>query len=267
LVAEILSMSANPEKDFGPIADDYAFFETHATEAEQDVQAYALHLAGLGAADEIRMLDFGCGSGTFTARFLDRMGWPPGRLRLTLVEPVEAARQQAAARLLPYTRTPMAGWATLTAGQIDRFDVVLANHVFYYVPNLKHHLARLIDTLSSTGRFLTAIAGQTNALIEFWRVGFGLLGCAIPYNLSEDVEAALQELGVDYRKEQVAYELIFPDTAANRMKILRFLLADHLGRLPHRPLLNLFDRHAHAGRIEIRTASEHFTIRPRAGAP
>jgi hypothetical protein len=29
-------MSKNPAKDFGPIADDYAFFETHATEAEQD---------------------------------------------------------------------------------------------------------------------------------------------------------------------------------------------------------------------------------------
>lgn len=38
-------MSKNPAKDFGPIADDYAFFETHATEAEQDVRAYGERLA------------------------------------------------------------------------------------------------------------------------------------------------------------------------------------------------------------------------------
>jgi hypothetical protein len=31
-------MTKSPAKDFGPIADDYAFFETHATEAERDAQ-------------------------------------------------------------------------------------------------------------------------------------------------------------------------------------------------------------------------------------
>ena len=57
-------MSKNPEKDFGPIADDYAFFEDHATEAEQDAQAYLERLRGMAPAQGVlRMLDFGCGSG------------------------------------------------------------------------------------------------------------------------------------------------------------------------------------------------------------
>src|SRR5262249_31112409 len=100
-------MGDNPSKDFGPIADDYAFFETHATEAEEDSVAYVERLQGIvPAAGPIRVLDFGCGSGKFTARFIQRASWPPDRLRLTLVEPVEEARSQAVAALTGYTAHP-----------------------------------------------------------------------------------------------------------------------------------------------------------------
>lgn len=255
-------MSENPQKDFGSIADDYAFFENHATEAEQDARAYGEHFGKIPPAEgALRMLDFGCGSGTFTARVLKQTGWPPERLRLTLVEPVESARRQAVVRLVGFTKTPIAESATLPAGLVASFEIVLANHVFYYVPDLRGQLAKLIAALSVSGLFVTAIAARTNALIEFWITGFRLLGREIPYNTSEDVETALQELGADYQKQEVAYELTFPDTEENRMRILRFLLADHLGQMAHRPLLNLFDQHSHSGRIDLRTASDHFTIR------
>jgi trans-aconitate 2-methyltransferase len=255
-------MSKNPAKDFGPIADDYAFFEKHATEAEQDARAYLERLAGVWPADgTIRFLDFGCGSGTFTARFLNLAGWPPARLRLTLVEPVEPARRQAVARLVRNTEYPVADSAALPAGVVASFDVVLANHVLYYVPELPDQLAGLIGALSPPGVFVTAIAPRTNAMIEFWIAGFRSLGREIPYNTAEDVEEALQDLGAEYQKQQVAYQLTFPDTEENRMRIIRFLLAEYLAQLPHRPLLDLFDQYAHSGRINIRTASDHFTIR------
>jgi trans-aconitate 2-methyltransferase len=255
-------MSKNPAKDFGPIADDYAFFESHATEAEQDARAYVARLGKtVPATGPVRLLDFGCGSGTFTARFLYEAGWPPERLQLTLVEPVAAARRQAVARLSGLAQAPIADSAKLPEEVAAKFDIVLANHVFYYVPDLHDQLARLIAALSPAGNFVTAIAARTNALIEVWIAGFRLLGKEIPYNTAEDVEAALQALGAEYQKQSVAYELTFPDTDENRMRIIRFLLADHLAQMPHRPLLDLFNPHSRSGRIEIRTASEHFTIR------
>jgi SAM-dependent methyltransferase len=159
----------------------------------------------------------------------------------------------------------MAASAALAAGVKGSFDIILANHVFYYVPGLQDQLARLIFALSPAGVFVTAIAARTNPLIEFWIAAFRLLGREIPYNTSEDVAAALQELGADYQKQQVAFELTFPDTEENRMHIIRFLLADHLAQLPLRLLLEWFDRHHHSGRIEIRMASEHFTIRSERG--
>jgi hypothetical protein len=77
------------------------------------------------------------------------------------------------------------------------------------------------------------------------------------------VEAALQELGAAYEKQPVAYEVAFPDTGENRMRILRFLLAEHLARMSHQPLLDPFDQYAHSGSITIRTTCYHFTIRSR----
>ena len=82
-----------------------------------------------------------------------------------------------------------------------------------------------------------AFAARTNALIEFWIAGFKLLGREVPYNTSEDIERALQASGAQYEKRPVAYHLSFPDTEENRMRIIRFLLADHLAHMPLAPLL------------------------------
>lgn len=255
-------MSKNPVKDFGPIADDYAFFEAHATEADQDARAYLSNLGGACLPEEaVRMLDFGCGTGSFTERVLTLTGWSPGRLHLTLVEPVEAARAKAVERLARFSAGPVMAHAALPSSSTGQFDLVLANHVLYYVPDLGRQLGQLIDALTPQGMFLTAIAGWSNALSDFWRVGFGLLGVEVPYHTSEDVEAILRDQEVVYQKRSVGYELSFPDSEENRWKILRFLLSDHLVRMPQRPLLDLFEQHRREGRIEITTASDHYVIR------
>jgi hypothetical protein len=186
-------------------------------------------------------------------------------VRLTLVEPVEFVRQQAIARLVGFTESPIEESAALPSGLRARLEFVLANHVLYYVPDLVGIVATLADSLSATGVLAIAIAGRANALIEFWNVGFRLLGREIPYHTSENVEAALHEIGAAFQKQHVAYDLTFPDTEANRMRIIRFLLAEHLADLPHRPLLELFDRYSHAGQIHIQTASDHFMVRSKHG--
>jgi SAM-dependent methyltransferase len=254
-------MSKNAAKDFDAIADDYSFFETHSSEAQDDARVYAEQLQAFSSKSAVRMLDFGCGSGSFTVRLLKLLNWPPERLRLTLVELAGEVRKLAMDRLARFTDAPIDDSATLPTGIDGGFDFVLANHVMYYVPDLKGHLQKLIDSLDSSGVLLTAIAGRSNALIEFWLKGFALLGKEVPYHVSEDVETALQELGANYEKQEVLYELTFPDTEENRMHIIRFLLADHLVKMPLEPLMALFDKYCRAGQIEMRTSSEHYTVR------
>lgn len=263
-------MSKDPAKDFGAIADDYVFFETHATEAAMDAAAYVEHLAaaGFGRAGqgrgvrnrEVRMLDFGCGSGTFTVRLLELLEWPVDQLELTLVEPAEVVRKLAVERLGRFTQRPIAAGATLD-GIRGKFDFVMSNHALYYVPELETHLRQLVEAVAPGGLLATAIAGRDNALVELWLVGFESLGREIPYHTAEDVEAALVAMGVPFEKRRVPYGMDFADTEENRMKMLRFLLADHLAELPREKLLAVFDTHVRGGRIQFETASEHFVIR------
>ncbi|MCH9733208.1 MAG: methyltransferase [Actinomycetia bacterium] len=256
-------VSMNPAKDFDEIASDYAFFEQHSTEALEDARAYQERVGAINPAGRvINMLDFGCGSGTFTERFLENTDWSPQQLRLTLVEPAASARRQAANRLARYTAAPIVESSALPVALDACFDVVLANQVFYYVSDLEGTLRRLIAALAPTGLFLTAIASRTNVLIEFLIAAFKPLGRQMPYNTSEDVEIALQTLNAKYEKHAVPYELSFSDSEENRMQILRFLLADHLAQIPQQPLLEQFDKFSCDGRIEIRTHSDHYTLRP-----
>jgi SAM-dependent methyltransferase len=255
-------LDKDPAKDFAAIADDYAFFESHSTEAEEDVRAHLKHVAEIGPGEgAIRMLDFGCGTGEFTAQFLAAVGWPAEQLRLTLVDPAEAVRREAVVRLARFTDAPITVSSAIPAGIAGSCDVVLANHVFYYVPNLVEHLRQLIEALAPGGVLLIAMAGRNNAMFEFWTTGFGQLGREIPYNTSEDLEVALRTLGANYEKEIVPYDVEFPDSEQNRLRLIRFLLADHVADLQLGPLVALFDQFSHDDRIEMRTACEHFTLR------
>ena len=95
-------------KDFASIEADYAFFMEHATEAESDAAEYVRALTGFAdGRATVRMLDFGCGTGAFTHRLVSALAWPPQSLRLTLVEPLQHQRVEAARRLAPFSSHPI----------------------------------------------------------------------------------------------------------------------------------------------------------------
>ena len=99
-------MSEASSMHFGSIRDDYAFFLQHSTEAAADLHAYAPHFHGLAMGDEsYRMLDFCCGDGGFTAKFLVQSQWLPERLWLAIVEP-DASSFTAAGALPTYPAAP-----------------------------------------------------------------------------------------------------------------------------------------------------------------
>jgi trans-aconitate 2-methyltransferase len=249
-------------KDFDPIREDYTFFEDHATEAAEDLQAYAPHVQALAArCDRLRLLDFGCGPGRFTERFLPLLQMPPERLEVSLVEPVEAYRRQAVERLQPATAKPVRAWPELPTGTEVWFDLVLANHVLYYVPDLDSVLSALCRVLDRPGLLVMAVAGQRNTLIQFWNQAFALIGKPVPYHMAEDVGAALDGLGIAYGKYDVRYELAFADTEENRLKILRFLMGSYFPQMPRQALLDLFAPYAQAGHIRMAIVHEQFVVR------
>ena len=254
-------MSQTSSKPFGPIRDAYAFFQQHATETEEDIRAYLPHIHGASMGDSpLRTLDFGCGDGEFSAALLGRARVPPERLRLALVEPDDVYRHQAVERLQPFTTQSVCAWPALPPHLHACFDLVVANHVLYYVPDLDGTLAALLRALATPGLFLTAMAGQRNTFAQFCNHCFTLLRQPNPFRTAEDLEGALTRHGEEYGKEAVHYEVVFRDTEENRLQIMRFLLGSAYHDVSQQAMLALFEPYAHGGTIVMRLVHEHFMV-------
>jgi trans-aconitate 2-methyltransferase len=209
----------------------------------------------------VRLLDFGCGPGTFTAQLLDEATFELDALRLALVEPVDSYRREALERLRGFSNHPVEAWPALPPGTAGRFDLALSNHVFYYVPDLDATLGAILASLARPGLFVASMAGWDNALIQVWVRAFAMLGKPVPYHTAEEFEAALVRLGATFAKRPVSYELAFADDEENRTRVLRFLLGDHLAALPRRDVLDFFNPHAENGRVVVRTGHVQFAVR------
>ncbi|MEW6387025.1 MAG: methyltransferase domain-containing protein [Thermodesulfobacteriota bacterium] len=253
--------SLDSSKQFDSIHDDYTFFEEHASEAEGDLQGYLPCVSPLAQSGQVvRLLDFGCGDGRFSVRFLSGAGFLPDKLTISLVEPDAGYRQQAATLTQAFTATPVSAWPALPAGREDSFDLVLANHVFYYVNELSETLGQILHSLTAGGLFLMSMAGSDNVLMKLIEASFSSLHQPMPYHRAEDVEATLAQLGQSFKKQEVHYQLIFPDLKENRLKILRFLLGDHFAQMEQRQILKLFDAYTREGRVVIQTFHYQYVI-------
>jgi trans-aconitate 2-methyltransferase len=249
------------KKDFAAIESDYAFFFGHSTEAESDVAGYARTLASFAEGrDAIRMLDFGCGGGEFSERFLSALRFRPEVLYLTLVEPVHNQRDAAARRLAPFSQQPIASVAMLPTSAGPRFDLILANHSLYYVDNLDRIMSSLMDSLAPRGSAVLAMAGWDNRLMELWQIGFAMLGEPVPYYAADDVTEWLATQRIASHRTKSPYRLRFPDSMENRLRILRFLFADYLNDTITPRLLAEFNRHVQDGYVDVSTHSDQFRI-------
>jgi SAM-dependent methyltransferase len=152
-------------------------------------------------------------------------------------------------------------WPALPSHLHSGFELILVNHVLYYVPDLEGTLSTLLRALATPGLFLTAMGGLDNALAQFCLRCFDVIGKPFPFRTAADYEATLAHLGEAYCKEDVQYECVFPDTEENRLSIGRFLLGSDYHVVPLQALLEGFDPHAHAGQIAMQPVHQHFIVR------
>jgi SAM-dependent methyltransferase len=177
------------------------------------------------------------------------------------VEPNATYYQQAVDRLQAFTPHTVQAWPALPLHLNTCFELILANHVFYFVPDLKGALSDILRALATPGLFLTAVAGRANSLAQFCRRCFDLIGKPFPVWTCEDFEAALASLGEAYGTEDVHYELVFPDAEGNRLSLGRFLMGSDYDAVPRRAILEGFDPYSNAGKIVMPLVHKHFMVR------
>jgi SAM-dependent methyltransferase len=178
-----------------------------------------------------------------------------------MVESDATYRQQAVDRLQTFTPHPIQAWPQLPSYVLACFEIILANHVLYFVPDLEGALWAILRTLAAPGLFLTAMAGRANGLAQFCRRCFELIGKPFPFWTSEDLEAALASLGESSCTEDVHYELAFPDAEEHRLSMGRFLMGSDYDTVPRRAMLEGFDSYANAGKIVMPLMHKHFMVR------
>lgn len=88
-------------------------------------------------------------------------------------------------------------------------------------------------------------------------------GEQVPYFTAEDLLKVLSMRGIRFSKTRAESELKFPDSAANRRIILRFLLADHYQRFNDKDKMAIFfDAYAEGGMIRMPLIDEVFEMKP-----
>lgn len=250
------------EKVFDRIANEYEFFMDHSTESRCDLEIYQQTFQNHSFPDRsLRVLDYGCGAGRFTAKWIDRLPSKTTAVEISLLEPARQQLNEAAQRLASRSVTPV-----VTFGDLNNlsgcYDLIVANHCFYYVPDVTHSLWRLVAALDQHGILIIAISGQDNLLIQLWQQGFFCIDEAVPYHTAETVENACRALGLDAVPRDLTYQISFADSRAHRETMLRFLFDKHLARMPLEPLVAFFDRFSHQGQINIETTSRQWSITP-----
>ncbi|MEW4454477.1 class I SAM-dependent methyltransferase [Bremerella sp. JC817] len=251
------------KKDFGPIESDYEFFMDHGTEAECDAICYARKLADFQVDRSlIRWLDFGCGSGGFIVRLLRKLNWSPERLKITLMEPVAHQLKFAVERVAPFTQHPLTTWEHFPtgAGTVPEFDLAVSNHVLYYVEDLEKSVTTLRWLTKPGGKLMLAMAGLENGLVQLWKSGFDSLREEIPFYICEDLEQVLVDQNYQFSKTPSRYQLRFPDSEENRMKILRFLFGSHLDRMSQQLLFDEMGQWVVGNTFEMHTVSYLYEV-------
>ena len=115
----------------------------------------------LGAPAEARVLELGCGPATFWLKNAERV--PPGwRVTLSDLSPgmVQAARE-AVATLPAHFAFQVADAQDLPFAE-NSFDLVMANHMLYHVPDVAKALAEVRRVLKPGGRFYATTNGVTH---------------------------------------------------------------------------------------------------------
>ncbi len=111
----------------------------------------------LALCEGMRVLDVGCGDGSLWQARADRM---PPRCRLVLTDLLPGMVQKARERL----PAPLAAFALADAQRLPfraaSFDLVVANHVLYHVPDRAQALAEIRRVLVPGGRLCATTIGE-----------------------------------------------------------------------------------------------------------
>jgi len=193
---------------------EYEGVFAHSDELEIAIEIYASRTKAWKGANQLdlRVLDIGCGLGTFTSGLLAALYAPSGtsradaRLTIDAIDINPEAFSPYAERLATLSRpkvnigrTLCAAWQDVGSGDLtESYDLVITNHVFYGCPCDLNLLKSVVSLLKPGGLVLLALSSQQSDVYRMRR------DAGIQINCAEDLTAALTEIPCNLTR--IAYE-------------------------------------------------------------
>jgi SAM-dependent methyltransferase len=239
-------------KSFHGLEDDYAFFEASVTEREGTLRAWEPWLSKLRRrSGPLRILDFGCGTGSFTIDVLNLLGRRSEDLFLTFVEPDERSGGAAQERFRIKDFGGLVRWDNGLEFGDQKFDLVFSHHVLYYVPDLRPVLLELKRTLAEDGLILVVVGDDESGPGRLQNQVLGQAGLRSPYRSGIEVQRQFFEVFPDAGVAPFQTELKMEDTLENRESIMRFLVGEFGKRVSWEYALSVFDAFSDGSRITV----------------
>jgi len=221
---------------FQAVEDDFAFFLEHTDEIAREIPLYRESLLALLPPAGARMMEYGPGTGSMLKNILSGPGLENllPRLEAVLAEPSPAFREQCRLNLsgLGLKRLeifPFVADYLETPDAEHSLDLILTNHVFYYVDVFPAEFALLLKALKPGGHIVGALGDPGHPLLKVYEANWDKWGVVKHRRHPSEILQAFRASGLNIETRLVSSALEFPDTPENRLKMHRFLLVESGG--------------------------------------
>jgi ubiquinone/menaquinone biosynthesis C-methylase UbiE len=246
-------------KSFQDVEKDYRFFEQCVDEIDRTLEIWQPILSGISSTGQkVRILDFGCGTGTFTLRALREWAIAPDQVSLFLLDPAESHVQQALGALKREGYSDSTVISAVSNLPDDSIDIIWSHHVFYYVPDIEGVLRDLKRCLSRDGMMLCAISGEKSGAGNLQEEALATGGLDSPYRTGVEVCQHFQRQFPYCDAQPYHIRIQMKDLLENRESIMRFLVGEFRDLVDWEGCLALFDPFSDGETIHV--PSEELSI-------
>lgn len=255
-------MGHKNKNTFESILNDYDFFVQHSNESEMNRLALRERIRARGQSEAKNILDFGCGSGQFLSDLVQSIFAPEAELDICLVEPSASYRSSAEKAFSNRPNVKISVWEEFDATRRKRYDLILSNHVLYYIKDLKDLFARFFRAAHPTTQILITMGSDNNALNEILKSACHLIDSPAPNKSAEDLTEYLQQEEISFKTTYVESHLEFSDLPTHRDQVLRFILGPHASEFETLPR-ELLDPYKKGKNINVPLFDVVFEVKPK----
>ena len=184
-------------KSFVGLEEAYSFFRGHSSQLAQTINAIIPIAEGWTfSRKDVRICFSGCGDIEIALQLVESLK-ARYKIHVTLVDAHSGWLHDATQKLRASCAEDVSAFASFqeTGGP---FDITVAYHTMYYVPDLHETLRTIRGRLAQEGILIAALASRSNKLKQCAADLFKLRNERLPYWQEEDLIAALSATGFSH---------------------------------------------------------------------